>query len=144
MTSFYMSKQTTKAKQERLARMRRAKSMPKIEDEEEKSIVQLKNHLQSFFEGSREDRQKRSKSQVRDQQDGDSCERRTGATTPGKGLIEGVSLKPVGERTPKNMLEPLPPSVDKCEYKNHFRDFMKTPTITARTPNTVKRGRSFS
>lgn len=142
MSSFY--KQGPKVKAERCQRMRRAKSMTKIEDEEEKSIAQLKNHLASFFTGSgREARQKRSKSQARDSKDSDG-ERGSRATTPGRGLIEEVKLKPVGESKPKNRLDPPAAPEQPCEYKNHFRDFMRTPAMNPRTPSTVKRGRSFS
>ena len=70
--------------------------------------------------------------------DTDECsdtDRRSRATTPGKALLEGVSLKPPSERTIKNRLDA--PKKEEAELKNHFRDFMKTPA-------TVRRGRSFS
>ena len=66
--------------------------------------------------------------------DGD---RRSRATTPGRALLEEVSLRPPGERNIKNRLEPPPSQDSKCEFKNHFHSFMKTPAA-------VKRGRSFS
>jgi len=140
MHSFH-TKQSAEAKQERIARMRRARSMPKMEDEEEKKVADLKNHLQSFLHGQ-QTRPKRSKSQVRGDKDTESndcsdTDRRSRATTPGRPLLEGVSLKPASERTIKNQLDPPPNPEQKSEFKNHFRDFM-------RTPATVKRGRSFS
>ena len=61
------------------------------------------------------------------------CDRMSRATTPGRSLIE-VNLKPVKERTiaaPASQAR----EVEKCEFKNHFRDFMNSP---------LKRGRSFS
>jgi len=143
MHSFH-SKQSTEAKKERVARMRRARSMPKMDDEEEKNL-NLKNHLQSFLQGDRQ-RVKRSKSQARDKQGGldtgesgadcSDSDRRSRATTPGKPLLE-VSLRPPSERNIKNRLDPPKNKDQKCELKNHFRDFMKTPA-------TVRRGRSFS
>ena len=48
-----------------------------------------------------------------------------------------VSLRPASERNLKNRLDPPPSQDSKCEFKNHFHSFMKTPA-------TVKRGRSFS
>ena len=64
-------------------------------------------------------------------------DRRSRATTPGRALLEEVSLKPPSERNIKNRLDPPPSQDSKCEFKNHFHSFMKTPA-------TVKRGRSFS
>jgi len=138
MHSFH-TKQSTEAKQERINRMRRARSMPKMEDEEEKKVIDLKNHLQSFLQG--QNKPKRPKSKVRDK-DGESndcsdSDRKSRATTPGRSLLEEVSLKPASERTIKNRLDPPTDAEQKSEFKNHFRDFM-------RTPATVKRGRSFS
>jgi len=138
MHSFH-TKQSTEAKQERINRMRRARSMPKMEDEEEKKVIDLKNHLQSFLQG--QNKPKRPKSKVRDK-DGESndcsdSDRKSRATTPGRSLLEEVSLKPASERTIKNRLDPPTDTEQKSEFKNHFRDFM-------RTPATVKRGRSFS
>eukprot|EP00092_Neocalanus_flemingeri_P024412 GFUD01026468.1.p1 GENE.GFUD01026468.1~~GFUD01026468.1.p1 ORF type:complete len:1011 (+),score=220.73 GFUD01026468.1:495-3527(+) len=139
MHSFH-TKQSAEAKQERIARMRRARSMPKLEDEEEKKVMDLKNHLQSFLQG--QNRPKRSKSKARGDKDADSndcsdTDRKSRATTPGRSLLEEVSLKPASERTIKNRLDPPANPEQKSDFKNHFRDFM-------RTPATVKRGRSFS
>ena len=64
-------------------------------------------------------------------------DRRSRATTPGRALLEEVSLKPPSERNIKNRLDPPPSQDSKCEFKNHFHSFMKTPAA-------VKRGRSFS
>ena len=79
-------------------------------------------------------------------------DRRSRATTPGRALLEEVqqhlkfvslfffcqvSLRPASERNLKNRLDPPPSQESKCEFKNHFHSFMKTPA-------TVKRGRSFS
>ena len=81
-------------------------------------------------------------------------DRRSRATTPGRALLEEVeflfllsffltpvyvqvSLRPASERNLKNRLDPPPSQDSKCEFKNHFHSFMKTPA-------TVKRGRSFS
>lgn len=100
------------------------------------NAAKLKNHIQSLLQGDRQ----RSKSQLRlrdGDEDGSDNDRRSRATTPGRSLLEEVSLKPVGERTIKGRLDP-PPETEKCELKNHFRDFMRT------TPALVKRGRSFS
>ena len=86
------------------------------------------------------DRHRRSKSQLRlrDEEDGSDNDRRSRATTPGRSLLEEVkSLKPVGDRNIKGRTTPQQPPEEKCELKNHFRDFMKTPAL-------VKRGRSFS
>ena len=102
------------------------------------NAAKLKNHIQSLLQG---ERPKRSKSQLklRDDEDGTGSEneRRSRPTTPGRALLEEVSLKPVGERNIKGRLDPPAPNEEKCEFKNHFKDFMKTPA-------TVKRGRSFS
>lgn len=139
MHSFH-TKQSAEAKQERINRMRRARSMPKMEDEEDKKVADLKNHLQSFLHGQNKPR--RSKSKVRGDKDGESndcsdSDRKSRATTPGRSLLEEVSLKPASERTIKNQLDAPTNPEQKSEFKNHFRDFM-------RTPATVKRGRSFS
>ena len=52
-------------------------------------------------------------------------------------IVFQVSLRPASERNLKNRLDPPPSQDSKCEFKNHFHSFMKTPA-------TVKRGRSFS
>jgi len=138
MHSFQHRGQSTEAKQERASRLRRAKSTPKLENEEEMNTAKLKNHIQSLLQG---ERPRRSKSQMRlrdNDEDGSDNDRRSRATTPGRSLLEEVSLKPVGERNIKGRLTPAQqPPEEKCELKNHFRDFMKTPAL-------VKRGRSFS
>jgi len=139
MHSFH-TKQSAEAKQERINRMRRARSMPKMEDEEDKKVMDLKNHLQSFLQGQNKPR--RSKSKARGDKDGESndcsdSDRKSRATTPGRSLLGEVSLKPASERTIKNRLDAPTNPEQKSEFKNHFRDFM-------RTPATVKRGRSFS
>ena len=54
------------------------------------------------------------------------------ATTPGRSLLE-VNLKPVKDRP--TTLPSQAKEEEKCELKNHFRDFMNSP---------LKRGRSFS
>ena len=51
--------------------------------------------------------------------------------------MEEVSLRPASERNIKNRLDPPLSQDTKCEFKNHFSSFMKTPAA-------VKRGRSFS
>jgi len=141
MHSFH-SKQNGEAKRERVARIRRARSMPKMDAEEEKA-ANLKNHLQSFLQGDRvKCRPKRTKSQRETCTDGESndcsdTDRRSRGTTPGRALLEEVSLKPPSERNIKNRLDPPPSQDSKSEFKNHFHTFMKTPA-------TVKRGRSFS
>jgi len=130
MHSFH-TRQTNEAKQERVSRMRRARSVPKMEDEEEMNAVKLKSHIQALLQG---DRQKRSRSQHRrntEEEESDN-DRMSRATTPGRSLLE-VNLKPVKDRPTT-----LPSQVkveEKCELKNHFRDFMNSP---------LKRGRSFS
>jgi len=139
MHSFH-TKQSAEAKQERINRMRRARSMPKMDDEEDKKVMDLKNHLQTFLQGHNKPR--RSKSKVRGDKDGESndcsdSDRKSRATTPGRSLLGEVSLKPASERTIKNRLDAPTNPEPKSEFKNHFRDFM-------RTPATVKRGRSFS
>ena len=107
--------------------------------QEEKKNLDLKVHVQSFLQGG--NKLKRVKSRRGRDTDTDNDysdnDRRSRATTPGRALLEEVNLKPASERTIKKRLEPAPKSEEKCELKNHFRDFM-------RTPATVKRGRSFS
>lgn len=101
------------------------------------NAMKLKNHIQSLLMG---ERPKLTKSQlkIRDDEEGTGSdgERRSRPTTPGRALLEEVSLKPVGERNIKGRLDP-PAAEEKCEFKNHFKDFMKTPA-------SVRRGRSFS
>ena len=105
--------------------------------------LNLKNHLQSFLHGERQNlkRHKSGDGARRDTgESGADCsdsERRSRATTPGKSLLGEVSLKPPSERNIKNRLEPSESKEGKCEFKNHFKDFMKTPAA-------VRRGRSFS
>jgi len=141
MHSFH-SNQNGEAKRERVARMRRARSMPKMDDQEV-NAMKLKNHLASFLQGEKaKTRPKRTKSQREAYTEGESNEcsdsdRRSRATTPGRALLEEVSLRPASERNLKNRLDPPPSQDSKCEFKNHFHSFMKTPA-------TVKRGRSFS
>ena len=96
----------------------------------------LKTHIRSLLQGDKPNRSK-SVHRNRDEEDGSDTDRRSRATTPsGRALLEEVSLKPVGERKIPGRLDP-PEQEEKCELKNHFRDFMKTPAL-------VKRGRSFS
>ena len=107
--------------------------------QEEKKNLDLKVHVQSFLQGG--NKLKRVKSRRGRDTDTDNDysdnDRRSRATTPGRALLEEVNLKPASERTIKKRLDPAPKNEEKCELKNHFRDFM-------RTPATVKRGRSFS
>ena len=101
----------------------------------------MKVHVQSFLQGGNKPKRVKSR-RGRDTDTGtdndySDNDRRSRATTPGKGLLEDVKLKPPSERTIKNRLD-VPKKEDaSIELKNHFRDFMKTPA-------TVKRGRSFS
>ena len=101
--------------------------------------MDLKVHVQSFLQGG--NKLKRVKSRRGRDTDTDNDysdnDRRSRATTPGRALLEEVNLKPASERTIKKRLDPQQKTEEKCELKNHFRDFM-------RTPATVKRGRSFS
>ena len=98
--------------------------------------MKLKTHIRSLLQGDKPNRS-RSFRKNREEEDGSDTDRRSRATTPsGRALLEEVSLKPVGERKIPGRLDP-PEQEEKCELKNHFRDFMKTPAL-------VKRNRSFS
>ena len=102
--------------------------------------MDLKLHVQSFLQGTNKVKRvksKRGRDTDTDNDCSDTDRQRSRATTPGRALLEEVNLKPASERTIKNRLDPPPNQTEKCELKNHFRDFM-------RTPATVKRGRSFS
>ena len=95
---------------------------------QDKKVMDLKNHLQSFLQGQNKPR--RSKSKARGDKDGESndcsdSDRKSRATTPGRSLLGEVSLKPASERTIKNRLEAPTNPEQKSEFKNHFRDFMR-------------------
>lgn len=126
-------------RKERILRMRRCRSMPKMTPEEEnsmKSEVNFQSHIQNFYH------EHRCRSQPRDrtkpQPNLDQSVDRVGSNV--NGVLKGNTptrilkdnLRPVSLRKSENSDE----TKEKCDYTKHFKQFMSGAN--------VKRARSFS
>ena len=108
----------------------------KFKDESIKEEVRLRQHFEDFFQdtGKRRTSRERSRPPLERPQNPDELEgqnRFDRGTTPGRALVQ--NLKPAPRKSEVEMLN----RENKCDLKNHFKEFMST-------TNTMKRARSFS
>eukprot|EP00095_Tigriopus_kingsejongensis_P009105 maker-scaffold150_size309978-snap-gene-0.9 protein:Tk09105 transcript:maker-scaffold150_size309978-snap-gene-0.9-mRNA-1 annotation:"dual specificity protein phosphatase 23-like isoform x1" len=122
---------------ERMQRVQRCRSMPKMTPEEEESLkkeLDFQNHLQNFHQESRCRSQPKDRSNVPKESNNEEPDwtRYSRAVTPGRVLKD--NLKPVSLRKSEGW--ELEEAKTKCDYTKHFKQFM--------SGSNVKRARSFS
>lgn len=138
-TSMFYGPTKPANKAQKLERMRRSRSMPKMNDEIDEAVKEetmFRKHVQDFFQDTRrpqQPRERRSMDKNQKNEDNETEQNRySRAATPGRSSLM-TNLKPAPRKSEVMEVANKP----KCDFTKHFKDFMST-------PSNVKRARSFS